>query len=157
MVAMIGRGLVAAAFEMVRPRIEDVLVSGVTNRSCLAVAVTGLPCLNPLPAGKSFEDGCYLVAELGDRAQFEPRFRRMAISKAEISVRTGLATSEVPPHLLLEGDTTSWGSVVLDGLVVACCGVQSYNDEMFSMWIASAIKAKAKEAMSGYPPDRKFI
>lgn len=157
MPGLLRRELVAEAFEVVRPLIDQVLRSDVTNRSCLAVVVTGRPYLNPSPEGQSFQDGCYLIAELGDLDELESRFRRMALSKAEVSARTGLATSEVPPHVLLEGDTTSWGSVVLDGLVVACCGVQSYNDEMFSMWIAAAIKAKAKEAFSEFPRDQKFV
>lgn len=157
MPGILDRELVAEAFELVRPLIEKILQSDFTNRSCLAVVVTGRPYLNPVPAGQRFQDSCYLMAKMGDLEELKPRFCEMALSKAEVSARTGLATAEVPPHLLCEGDTLSWGSVVLDGLVVACCGVQSYNDEMFSMWIASTIKAKAKEVVSKYPQDQKFV
>jgi hypothetical protein len=48
---------------------------------------------------------------LGDHSGMEPHFQQMALSKAERSVRTGKATSVMPPHYLLQGDTTSWGSV----------------------------------------------
>lgn len=72
----------------------------------------------------------------------EPRFKQMALSRAERSVRTGKAASVLPPHYLLQGDTTNWGSVVLDDIVIACCGVQAFNAEMSSMWIAVAIKAQ---------------
>lgn len=153
----LGRELVIEALDLVAPLIETVLRSDVTNRACLVVVVTARHDLNPQPKGQGFEDGCYLVAELGAAEQMQPRFRQMALSKAQTSARTGLPTAGLPLHLLMEGDTTSWGSVVLDGLVVACCGVQSHNDEMFAMWVAAAIKARAKERISHHPPDRKFV
>lgn len=154
---MIMPDIIKDAFGMVSPLITQVLQSDTTNRNFLCVVVTAQPHLNPVAQGQSFEQACYLIAELGETTQTEPRFRQMALSKAEISARTGLPTAEVPAHLLRSGDTTSWGSVVLDGLVVACCGVQSYHDEMFSMWIAAAIKARAKNVIAKLPDGQKFV
>lgn len=154
---MILSDVIQDAFEMVDPLITQVLQSDTTNRNFLCVVVTTQAHMNPVVPGQNFEQACYLIADLGETALIEPRFRQMALSKAEISARTGLPTAEVPAHLLRSGDTTSWGSVVLDGLVVACCGVQSYHDEMFAMWIAAAIKARAKNAIAKLPDGQKFV
>lgn len=78
-------GLMAEAFGLVEPLIEQVLLSDVTNRSCLAVVVTGRSCLNPHTANLSFEDGCCLITKMEKLEQLGPRLRQMAISKAEIT------------------------------------------------------------------------
>ena len=154
---LMGSEAVTRAFETVRPAIEEALRSGLTNRGFLNVVVAMLPDFSAAPSEGSFEDSCLLVTAIGDTQGMEPRFRRMALSKAEQTVRTGRPTAERAPHQLRPGDTTSWGSVVLDGIVVACCGVQSHYDEMFSMWIAAAIKAEAKRVFAEHYADRRFV
>ncbi len=136
---------VARAFEFVRPCIELTLKSGVTKRKDLVVVVNAIEIINPMTEGKSFEDNCYLIEEFGDSRKYEWPYRKIALSKAEISVRTGLPTSRVAPQYLLDAETLYWGSAVIDGIVVACSGVESFYDEMFSYWVASAIQAEAKK------------
>ncbi|HVV15077.1 MAG TPA: hypothetical protein VHD55_01590 [Candidatus Paceibacterota bacterium] len=135
---------VARAFEFVRPCIELTLRSGVTRRRDLVVVANAVEIINPMTEGKSFEDNCYLVHEFGDPAKYEWPYKKIALSKAEISVRTGLPTTKVAPQYLLDDDTVNSGSAVIDGIVVACSGVEGFYDEMFSYWLAAAIQAEAK-------------
>lgn len=155
--ALLAPDLIESAVAIVRPMIEAVLASDITNRPFVVAVVSGTPSINPTRPGDDFEKQAFLVTEFGEVAAIDPRFRQMALSKAERSVRTGRATAELMPHHFFEGDTTSWGSVVLDDIVVACCGVQSYHDEMFAMWIAAAIKAQAKRAFEGRFAGQRFI
>jgi hypothetical protein len=149
-------GLVAAAYSTVYKHIEASL-SILTKRQHLAVVVTATEAINPRDPEESFEDSCYLVTSFGDEHNWEHDYKEIALSKADKSVRTGKGSAELPPHYLLDGDTVFWGSVVLDDIVVACSGVEPYYDEMFSMWIAAAIKVEAKRYMDKYPKDRDFI
>ncbi len=52
---LLGRELVAEAFEVVRPLIEQVLRSDAPNRICLAVVATGRPYLNLPPQIRVFK------------------------------------------------------------------------------------------------------
>lgn len=155
--AILTPALVRSAFDLVRPLIERVLASDATNRDFLVAVVAAMPSIHRSSATDDFEASTLLVAEIGDTAAMEPRFRRMAISKAERSVRSGRATADLPPHYFHHGDTTSWGSVILDDIVVACCGVQSFNDEMFAMWIAAAIKSEAKRVFESKYAGQRFV
>lgn len=137
--------LIWAAVSFTSQAIKMIMESGVTKRSHLAVVVTATEVIKPYDSDKSFEDNCYLIYHFGDKTKWEHDYQSIALSKAEISVRTRKATAELEPHYLLKGDTVYWGSVVLDDIVVACSGVEPYYDEMFSMWIAAAIKAEAKK------------
>ncbi len=140
-------GLVSRAYEVVRPAIEAVLKSGVTDGKDVVIVVTATKDINPYSVEKlsSFADACYLVDAIGDPANSKYPITRIALSKAEISARTGLPTAKVPPQYLLDEDTLYYGSAVLDGIVVACSGVEPYYDEMFSYWIAAAVQAEVKK------------
>lgn len=149
--------LVIEAFNTVYGPIRKSLESGMTKRAHLAVVVTATEAINPRDPKKSFKDHCYLITNFDNTADWEHDYEKIALSKAEKSARTGKGSAELPPHYLLDGDTVFWGSVVLDEIVVACSGVEPYYDEMFSMWIAAAIKAEAKRYMDKYPKGRSFI
>ncbi len=139
--------LVTRAFDLVRPCIELTMRSGITSGEDLAVVVTATNDINPWTPeadGKSFEDSCYLVASIGKLERHTYPIAKIALRKAEQSVRTGLPTSKLAPQYLLGDDTLYWGSVVVDGIVVACSGLKPYHDEMFAYWIATAIQAEAK-------------
>ena len=61
-----------------------------------------------------------------------------------MSWRHGMSTHEIQtlaPHMLVTGDTVYYGSVISNGIVVACSGVQPYFDEMISAWVLAACKA----------------
>ncbi|WP_375451680.1 hypothetical protein [uncultured Devosia sp.] len=148
------------AFDIVRPAIVATMASGVTGRQDLAVVITAIPAINPVPDGMSFEDGCLLVAEIGNLANSSYPNRQIALKKAERSMRTGQPTAHLSPSSLLPGDSVFWGSAVLDGIVVACAGLDEYHDEMFSYWIAATVNAVAKqwfEEQRHSRPDDSFV
>ena len=148
--------LVNEAFEMVRPHIAATLKSH-AKREHLAVVVTATDVINPSSPNMTAKVDMFLIAHFGDKSAWEHDYEHIAISKAEKSMRTGKNTAELAPHYLLGRDTLFWGSVVLDDIVVACSGVESYYDEMFSMWIAAAVKALAKKRFAELPAGTKFI
>lgn len=161
MVGILTANTVNRAFDQVKPYIEATLNSGLTKRQHLAVVVSVTKAIDRQTHLKEFgEDDCYLVTGFGEKSAWKYDYAKIALSKAEKSVRTGKASGDLSPHYLREGDTIYWGSVVLDDIVVACSGVQPYYDEMFAMWIAAAIKAEAKRAFEEYReknPNHDFI
>lgn len=56
------------------------------------------------------------------------------------------------PHLLFSGDTSYWGGVKREGIVVACSGVQPWFDRMISGMVADIIIAMSQDA---YENDEK--
>ncbi len=149
-------GLVTEAYLMVLPMIQATLKSR-CKRQHLAVIVTTTENILPRNHEQSFHDDCLLVLAIGTQEEWEYPYRDIALSKAEKSARTGKDTAELSPHYLIDADTVYWGSVVLEDIVVACSGVEPYYDEMFSMWIAAAIKALAKKRFAELSPDKMFI
>lgn len=139
------------------PAIKMTMESGVTKRSDLAVVVTATEVIKPCNPNKSFKENCYLIFNFGEKTEWDHDYESIALSKAKISVRTRKATAVLEPHYLLRDDTVYGGSVVLDDIVVACSGVEPYYDEMFSMWIASAIKAEAKKIFNDSYSNQDFV
>ena len=69
---------------------------------------------------------------------------RSGRSTSRLSWRTGLSTHEIlalKPHLLRAKDSQVWGSVCLDGIVVAVSGANPWFDEAFAAAVASLFKA----------------
>ena len=149
-------GLVQEAYEMVYPLIEATLANR-AKRQHLAIVVTATSAILETDTNKSFQENCLFTASIGEEKKWEYEYDVIALSKAEKSARTGKGSAELAPHYLIDGDTIYWGSVVLDDIVVACSGVEPYYDELFSMWIASAIKALAKKRFAELSPDAMFI
>jgi len=148
------------AFEIVRPAIVATMSSGVTRRQDLAVVITALPALNPRSQNTGFAETCLLVTEIGNLANSSYPNREIALKKAEQTVRTGRPTAGLAPHYLLTGDTVFSGSAELDGIVVACAGLDEYHDEMFSYWIAATVIAVARqwfEEQRSSRPDESFV
>lgn len=145
----LGRQHARRGFELARPAIVAVLAAGVSVRKDLAVVITGTDLVNPPVLGRLFEERCYLVTEIGNLANSSYPNRDIALRKAEMSARTGLPTAGLAPHYLLSGDTVYWGSAVLDGIVVACAGLEEHHDEMFSYWIAASVQAEARKWFAG--------
>ena len=146
-------------FELVRPAIVETMARSM-RRQDLAVVITAIPALNPVPAGIGFEQSCLLVAEIGNLANSSYPNREIALKKAERSARTGQPTASLAPHALQAADTVFWGSAVLHGIVVACAGLDEYHDEMFSYWIAAAVQAAARqwfEQQRNEHPDASFV
>ena len=154
--AILNRALVQEAFDMLRPHIETFLQQHASQTN-MSVVISAVEAINPNDANKSFKENCLLVTGFGDPDAWELDYERIALSKAEKSVRTGISSAVVEPHYFREGDTPYWGSVALDGIVVGCSGVEGFYDEMFSMWIAAAIKALCKKRIAELPKGQHFI
>lgn len=153
---MFDRAAAMAAFDLVRPQIAAVMQALDLGQN-LAIAIAGTGSLAPGKASGSFREDCLLVTAIGDRTTWRIDLEEIALAKARKSVRTGRATADLAPHLLIPGDTVAWGSVVLDDIVVACSGVKPWYDEMFATWLAAAIKAVCKERFAQLPAGTRTL
>lgn len=109
--------------------------------------------MDPLrgPACSTFEDAVLYEYALGDRAKWDADYGGFARAKARVAWRTGLdahLVQELRPHLLEAGDTVLWGSVVVDGIVVAASGAHPWYDEAFAGTVAMCLRAMAKAGMA---------
>ena len=88
-----------------------------------------------------------LVDEDAARAAVELVLPAFARAKARVSWRTGRDSHDVltpAPHRLEPGDTLLWGSVCVDGIVVAVSGMQPWYDEALAGMVACGLRAIAK-------------
>jgi hypothetical protein len=159
--AILSGPLAAKTFADIRPSLEAAMESGLVTRRDLAIVVTATRDINPWPeTAQGFRETCYLVTSIGDLSRSAFPNMEIALKKAELSARAGRPTASLLPHHLAEGDTVFWGSAVLDGIVVACAGLEERHDEMLSWWIAAAIQAEAREEFRrrvANRPDKSFI
>ena len=136
------------AVRLVLPSIKYTMGLGLADGEHLHIVVLH-PEAKYDPAEK-IERSILYEFSVGNKAEWKYPYAEIARSKARITLRTGMPSLYVvqcAPHLLHFSDTKYGGSAYLDGIVVACSGVQEHFDEMFSMWIASAIKGLALERM----------
>jgi hypothetical protein len=134
---------VAMALPMIRTAIE--------NRSAGESGFFYLVVMKPgsSPATSSFEDAILYEHAVGDRDKWDADYRGFALAKAKVAWRTGLDShivQEQRPYLLEQGDTVLWGSVAMDGIVVAASGADAWYDEAFAGAVALCLRAQAKAA-----------
>lgn len=154
---ILNTSLVEEALRLMQPAIQHTLDRNLMKRSDLAIVVTATTAIVPWKPKQHFSDRWHVLRKLGNPSQWESNFDEIALSKAEQSVRSRRDTATLPPHYHEVGDTTFWGSVVLDDIVVACSGVEPYFDEMFAMWVASAVKATAKHHYTARVSDNRIV
>lgn len=103
-----------------------------------------------LPPGlAAFEDAILYEQAFGDRERWDADYADFARAKARLSWTSGMDShrlQSLAPHLLRTGDTLLWGSVCLDGIVVAASGAFPRYDEVFAGTVALFLRALAKEA-----------
>lgn len=135
------------AVDLVAPMIEaarrDVRVVG----SGFLYLVVMDPCA--LPGETPFAQAILHEQGFGDEARWDADYRRFARDKAQLAWRHGMDAHHLQtlaPHLLEVGDTLLWGSVCLDGIVVAASGAFPWYDELFAGAVACALRALAKDA-----------
>lgn len=109
-----------------------------------------------------FEEAVLFQHSFTDPSGWENPYNKFALKKAEVTWRTGLSTRvirECTPHLLVKGDTRYGGSVNVNGIIVACSGVQPWFDEMFAGIEAMLLQGFANEYMQTViiPGDEDFI
>jgi len=109
--------------------------------------------MDPLrtPANASFEDAILYEHAIGDREKWDADYGAFARAKARVAWRAGLdghLVQELRPHLLAARDTVLWGSVVVDGIVVAVSGAHPWYDEAFAGTVAMCLRALAKAGIA---------
>lgn len=146
------------AVRIVKPSILNAMEIGLLKRRDLHIVV-----LDPVV---DYVDGSLLPAiyefSFGNPIKWEHRFDTIARAKALVTWRTGLPTHLVQqsfPYLLQGRDTPLWGSVNLEGIIVAASGVQPWFDEMISYQVAAACRALciSKMQTETLPDDQIFL
>jgi hypothetical protein len=138
-----------AALDMLTPAIAAQLA---------APQVSGLGVLHivVLDPAQAFGDGAtepriLYEHSIGDRDRWDVDYADYARLKARLAWRhrmDGRRLLMLEPHRLQAGDSLLWGSVWLDGLVVAASGAFPIWDECFSLMVAAQLRARAWEAAS---------
>ncbi|CAM8830955.1 TetR family transcriptional regulator [Burkholderia pseudomallei] len=150
--AFADRQAAVAAVELLLPAFSAALQSDfVGDSGCLHIVVMD-PALGPSLA--SFDDAILYEFSLPDPQYWDADYRAYARAKARLSWETGrdghlLQANE--PHRLRAGDTTLWGRVALDGIVVGVSGAQPWFDEAFAGCIAHCLRAIAKHRAHATP------
>lgn len=140
--AAMARQAVEMALPMIDKALKDDQVSG---KGVLSIIVMD-PAARPRDG--HFDEAVLLEHAIGDPASWDTDHAALARAKARLSWETGLDSNLVQamrPHLLRQGDTLLWGSVCLDGIVVAASGAHPWFDEAFATAIAANMRALAKQ------------
>lgn len=127
---------------MIEPAMADPQVSG----AGFLYLVVMDPALTP--ADCRYEDAVLLEHAVGDRARWDADYAAFAHAKARLSwqaQRDSAALQSLQPHRLREGDSLLWGSVCLEGIVVAASGCFPWFDEAFATALAANLRAIAKQ------------
>ena len=114
------------------------------------------------PDSVIFRAAILLEHSFTEPIKWERRYDLIARQKAQATWRTGLPTRvirECMPHLLEVGNTRYGGSVNVDGIIVACSGVQPWFDEMFAGIAAMILRGLANDHMQTViiPGDEDFL
>lgn len=135
------------AVGLATPMIE----AGMADRRIVGSGFLYLVVMDPgLPPGLAeFEEAILYEHAFGDRRKWDADYAAFARGKAKLSWATGLESRRVQtqsPHLLRSGDSLLWGSVCLDGIVVAASGAFPQFDEVYAGTVALWLRALAKES-----------
>jgi hypothetical protein len=155
----IDRAAAEKAVQFCLPMINAGMESRVAGESGFLYVVIMRPGATPDTC--SFEEAVlHEQAVFGDRAKWDADYAAFARAKARVSWKTGLdghMVQELKPHLLERGDTVLWGSIVLDGIVVAVSGADAWYDEMFANAIAMCLRAQAKAGIAKARKSELFL
>jgi hypothetical protein len=133
------------AVDMALPSIESAMTSTEVCGSGFLYIVVMDPGIGPADA--RFEEAILVEHGIGDRDKWDADYAAFAYAKAKVSWTSGCDTSRVQAtraHLLKAGDSLLWGSVWLDGIVVAVSGAHPWYDEAFAVSVAANLRAIAK-------------
>jgi hypothetical protein len=145
---LVDEGAVRRALALVQPLLEQVLADSALNGSGVLHVVVMNPALTPADA--SFEDAILYEASFGRaRSTWDADYAGFARAKARLSWRTGMSSRALQleqPQRLQSGDTTLWGSVAVDGIVVGISGAEAEYDEALAGAVALLLRAQARTA-----------
>lgn len=155
--ALVDAGTARRAIELAMPMIQGALA----DEDVSGCGVLSIVVMDPAssPRHHRFEEAVLLERRIGEQEGGEADFDGFARAKARLSWETGLDSSVVQatrPHVLRQGDTLLWGSVCLDGVVVAVAGAKPWFDEAFATAIAANVRALAKQAQAQVLQARKL-
>jgi hypothetical protein len=140
------RNAAQRAVQMTLPMIEPAMREpGVCGSGFLVIVVMD-PALRP--GDCPFDEAVLYEHTLGDRAKWDADYAAFARGKARLSWQHRIGSAELQAtraHVLREGESMLWGSVCLDGIVVAVSGAESWWDESFATAVAANLRAIAKE------------
>jgi hypothetical protein len=135
-----------AALQSVTPAIAAQLASPEVS----GLGVLHLVVLDPSHPFLQANDEPRILAEhsIGDRDRWDVDYADYARRKARLSWRHRRDSRRLldAPHLLGAGEQPLWGSVWLDGIVVAASGAFPIWDECFCLMVAAQLRARAWEA-----------
>jgi hypothetical protein len=146
---LLGRDAAERAVNMALPMIRTAIDDKSAGESGFFYLVVMKP--GSSPASSSFEDAILYEHAVGERERWDADYRGFALAKARIAWRTGIDShivQEQHPYLLEAGDTVLWGSVAIDGIVVAASGADAWYDEAFAGAVALCMRAQAKAAIA---------
>jgi hypothetical protein len=133
------------AVKMSLPLINEAMKLKEVGESGFLYLVVMDPVLTP--ASSSFEEAILYEYSVGDKSRWDADYAGFARAKARVAWKNGMdghAVQALHPHLLTEGDTVLWGSVVFDGIVVSASGANPWYDEAFAGTVAMCLRAIAK-------------
>jgi hypothetical protein len=146
---LLDRAAAERAVAMALPMIRTAIDSRSAGESGFFYLVVMKPGSSPADTG--FDDAILYEHAVGDRERWDADYRGFALAKARIAWRTGMDShmvQEQRPYLLEAGDTVLWGSVAMDGIVVAASGADAWWDEAFAGAVALCLRAEAKAAIA---------
>lgn len=142
------------------------MISQAVDRKDPAVGDSGffhLVVMDPAraPGSCHFEEAILYEYSVGDREKWDADYAAFARAKAKVAWQAGMdscAAQAFRPWLLEAGDTTLWGSAVVDGIVVGASGLQAWYDEAFAGAVAMCLRALAKgQAEAARKEGRLFL
>ncbi len=136
-----------AAVKMVLPMITEAMKMPHVGDSGFFYLVVMDPAARP--GGCAFEDAILFEHAIGDREKWDADYRAFAIAKTRLAWENQCdshAVQALRPWALVAGDTTLWGSVALDGIVVGASGLQAWADEAFAGAVAMCLRGMVKAA-----------
>lgn len=146
------------AVEIALPMMEAAMHSRLAGESGFLYIVIMRPGVTP--ATTTFEEAILYEHAIGDTSKWDADYRGFALAKARVSWKTrldGHVVQELKPHLLEAGDTTLWGSIVFDDIVVAVSGADPWYDEAFAGSVAYCLRAQAKAGIAARRGKQLFL
>ncbi len=146
------------AVELSLPMMQAAMDSKLAGESGFLYIVIMQPGVTP--ASASFEEAILYEHAVGDTRKWDADYRGFARAKAQVSWKTGMdghMVQALRPHLLEAGDTTLWGGIVLDDIVVAVSGADPWYDEAFAGTLAFCLRAIAKAGIADKREKHLFL
>lgn len=137
--------LAAAALDMVFPLLAGAVTGERYGQSGALYVVIMDPASHP--SVDDFEDAVLYERGIGPGLEGAVDYRSFARAKAKVSWLTRADTHalQTQPHRLARGDSTLWGSVCFEDLVVGVSGAMPWFDEAYALATAACVRALAKE------------